>query len=143
MRNIFFIWWVMAAGVCAAQEQAANVPAAQAAPSDALPDLSSLRNPFVPVIPPPKIVETPVEQPVRKVDNIITVPQAPPQRRPPVPPPSLSIQGIVWGGDRPQAIIGGKVVGVGDTVQGVKIVSIRKSGIDVLSGGRKFHVPVD
>ena len=44
-------------------------------------------------------------------------------------PSSLTIQGLVWGGPRPQAIINGRVYSVGDTVSGGKIISINRDGV--------------
>lgn len=52
--------------------------------------------------------------------------------------PDFTIQGIIWGGRVPQAIINNKVMGVGDTVQGARIIDIGKEGITVLYGGRSF-----
>ncbi|MDD5155347.1 MAG: hypothetical protein PHF11_02545 [Candidatus Omnitrophica bacterium] len=58
-----------------------------------------------------------------------------------VPPPSLSVQGIIWGGKMPLAIIDNKVVKVGDTVSDAKIVSIGKSGIEVIFKNYIFTLP--
>lgn len=46
-----------------------------------------------------------------------------------VSPPSLTIQGILWGGKMPQAIINGKVYNVYDRVSGAKIIAIRRDGV--------------
>ena len=45
------------------------------------------------------------------------------------PLPSLQIQGTVWGGGFPQAIINNKVVKVGDTIEGTMVADINKSGV--------------
>jgi hypothetical protein len=50
----------------------------------------------------------------------------------PVPMPVLHLQGLFWGGNFPQAIINNKVVKEGDTIAGVKIISIKKDGVTVL-----------
>jgi len=55
-----------------------------------------------------------------------------------ISPPDLTIQGIIWGGRLTQAIINNKVLGVGDSIQGVKIIGIGKEGVTVLFGGRSF-----
>lgn len=47
-------------------------------------------------------------------------------------PPEFILNGIVWNTDRPQAIINNQIVNQGDTIEGAKIVSIRKSGIDLI-----------
>lgn len=52
--------------------------------------------------------------------------------KPQVPPPALTIQGIIWGGKIPQAIINDKVVKVGDTIAEAKITDIGKDGIEVI-----------
>jgi type II secretory pathway component PulC len=54
------------------------------------------------------------------------------------PPPDLKVQGIIWGGKLPQAIINNKVLKVGDTIQGTKVINIGKEGVTVLYGGRNF-----
>ena len=46
--------------------------------------------------------------------------------------PLLKVTGLVWNSKRPQAIINGQVVGVGETIGEVKIVNIRPDGVDVL-----------
>ncbi len=47
----------------------------------------------------------------------------------PVVPPTPTVQGLMWGGRRPQAVIDGKIYTVGETVQGVTIVAIDKTGV--------------
>ena len=48
--------------------------------------------------------------------------------------PALSVQGLIWGGSFPQAIINSRVVRVGDELEGVKITDIGKDGVSVLYG---------
>lgn len=48
------------------------------------------------------------------------------------PLPSLVVQGMIWGGNLPQAIINNKVLTIGDAIEGVKIKSIDKEGISVI-----------
>ena len=55
-------------------------------------------------------------------------------------PPPLTIQGIVWGGNFPQAIIDNKVVKVGDTVQDAQIVEISRNKVIILFKDRKFNL---
>jgi hypothetical protein len=55
-------------------------------------------------------------------------------------PPSLSVNGILWGGPKPQAIINNEVYGVGDAVGGVTILSIDQGGVTVeYQGGPVFY----
>ncbi len=58
-----------------------------------------------------------------------------------IQPPVLNIQGIVWGGDIPQAIIDGKVVRIGDIVANAHIVDISQKGVDIFFEGRQFSIP--
>lgn len=56
-----------------------------------------------------------------------------------VPMPSLDklkVQGVMWGGKFPQVVINGKVLAVGDAIEGFKIVSIEKKGITLDFSGR-------
>jgi hypothetical protein len=56
------------------------------------------------------------------------------------PLPSLTIQGIVWGGSLPQAIINNKVVKVGDMIEEARIISINKDGVTVFFGNREYNL---
>ncbi len=55
-------------------------------------------------------------------------------------PPDITIEGILWGTDEPQAIIDGDVYSVGDTLQGVeaKVFKI-KENIVFISYGEKIY----
>lgn len=48
------------------------------------------------------------------------------------------VQGIIWGGKMPQAIINNKVFNIGDSIEGAVIMSIDKTGIS-LSYGEKIY----
>ena len=52
----------------------------------------------------------------------------------------LSVQGIVWGGAFPQAIINNKVVKVGDTIKEARVIDISKDGVTVFLGGRQYNL---
>ena len=53
-----------------------------------------------------------------------------------IDPNVFIVQGIIWGGRMPQAIINNKVVAVGDIIDGAKISKIDKNGITLsVSGG--------
>jgi hypothetical protein len=56
------------------------------------------------------------------------------------PLPSLTVQGIVWGGAFPQAIINSKVVKIGDTIEEARIIEISKDGIIVVYGNKKYNL---
>lgn len=55
--------------------------------------------------------------------------------------PTIAIQGLIWGSNKPQAIIENKIVRVGDTVNGMTIVDINKEGLTVLYKNRKYDIP--
>jgi hypothetical protein len=65
------------------------------------------------------LLEEPVELPV-------------PER----PVPDVIINGIIWNSDRPQAIINGRIVDIGDTIFEIQITGIQKTGIEGLFDGR-------
>jgi hypothetical protein len=48
------------------------------------------------------------------------------------PLPSFAVQGLLWGGSLPQAVIDNQVVKVGDVIQDAEIVEISKDGVKVL-----------
>lgn len=54
-------------------------------------------------------------------------------------PASLTVQGLIWGGELPQAIVNGTVVKVGDTIGGARIISIDKNGVTVLFEEREYR----
>ena len=59
--------------------------------------------------------------------------------KPPQPPP-LTVQGLIWGGRFPQAIINNKVVKEGDTLEGARIISINKEGVTVSFELREYKL---
>lgn len=107
------------------------------------------QDPFTPRVPGEEI-RVQSAQPVHLVvidEPVVPVPSPPSEEplshrlpeekvRPPSIPeeplPAINISGLVWNTNRPQAIIDGHIVEVGDIVSGVKIVDIQKSGITVL-----------
>jgi hypothetical protein len=52
--------------------------------------------------------------------------------------PPLKIQGIIWGGRFNQAIINNKVVKIGDTVEGARIINIDRHRIIVFFEGEQY-----
>lgn len=55
-----------------------------------------------------------------------------------IPSPEITVEGIVSGGPAPQAVIQGKVVCVGDAVEGARITKITKEGVEVVYEGETF-----
>ena len=105
--------------------------------------LKKLRNPFIPQLPQPKAVqETPSDQTTRvevpEMPNSDQVPQAE------ITKPNFVISGLVWNTKRPQAIVNGEVVSIGDIVENWTIVDITNEGIEVTFQNKNFKIkPAD
>ena len=105
------------------------------------------RNPFAPQLPVVKKAPKPEPKPepkpdIKKTDR--------PKIKPRDPKPTLSnklptvsITGIIWNSRRPQAIINGRVIDIGDTIEDMKIIAIRKTGIDVSFRGASKTLKVN
>ncbi|MGE0267220.1 MAG: hypothetical protein AB7S78_02010 [Candidatus Omnitrophota bacterium] len=112
------------------------------------------RNPFTPQL--PKKVKIVEEKPKPGSDNSdknlsdkpkpdnqkiqTQTPVTADLKAPELPQPKFTITGILWNSDRPQAIINGQVVDIGDIVQEFKIESIDPTGIEVSFKGVKMTV---
>jgi len=145
--------------------------------------LRSLRNPFVPRTPKPKqelpsqrnLIDMPEErrnidrefESERKLEPPVRTPRSvkselpsenntTPEVKPPPQPatPKLEISGLIWNSDRPQAIINGRVLGIGDSIMGVpsdigeiipkvNIIGITSKGIDISFSGRTIRVSLE
>ncbi len=76
------------------------------------------RDPFVSLLP------TVEARPMARSDRVV------PSGSPPmVSAPSVNLEGVVWGGPRPQAVIDGEVYDLGDVVQGARITAIDRQGV--------------
>lgn len=103
-------------------------------------DASANKNPFKPLLPDtskPAVVENNNSTPTVTETPAAATPIIQKQE---IVPPSFNITGIVWNTDRPQAIINGQVITQGDTLSGAKIVSIRKSSIEILYQDTNFTI---
>jgi hypothetical protein len=54
--------------------------------------------------------------------------------------PQLTIQGVIWGSNIPQAIINNKVVKVGDILEGAEVTEINKEGVIILFAGVSYKL---
>lgn len=52
--------------------------------------------------------------------------------------PALRVGGMIWGSERPQAIIDGEVYDVGDVVKEAEIIGIDREGVTLFYKDRKF-----
>ncbi len=113
-------------------------------------EAAPVRDPFTPQVPQEirvRYVE-PVKPPEPQIEAPSTPPPGPIVELPPAFPeqipspammgslPAMTVAGVVWNTDRPQAIINGQIVGIGDIVSGAKILEIQKMGITFLFQGR-------
>ena len=141
---------------------------AQDAPTTIGPEerLLTIKNPFIPQLPvkpkppevpiklepkiEPKITQPPVVKP-EPVAMPVKMPEPPPkppqpqqieQVKPPeiIPVPQITVTGIVWNSDRPQAIINGKIVNQGDTILDIEITEIQKDFIKGQFHGRTITI---
>ncbi len=100
-----------------------------------------VENPFKSQL--PEIKEPKIEMPDKPPTNTTDDPSPKPPKPIVIPPeikekplPNITINGIIWNSERPQAIINGKIVDVGDTIAEIYITAIRKTGIDGRFDGR-------
>ncbi len=54
--------------------------------------------------------------------------------------PNFVVQGIIWGGDLPLAIINNKVLKIGDAIDEAVIEKIDKNGVTVSANGKVFKL---
>ncbi len=122
-----------------------------------LPQKSELnfKNPFLSALPKKEVkVEKPMKRPVVTRPKKRAIPKQKKVRpkakitkqkrvthpKQKITPPSLTIRGIVWGTQRPQAIVNGEVVSVGDTILGATVTAIDKTGIQIDYKGKSFTI---
>ncbi len=74
----------------------------------------------------------------KKPEVIKKIEEAPVQKK---SLPVLKIQGMVWGGNFPQAIINNKIVKIGDKIEDASIVEINKEGVVILFEKQKYSLP--
>ena len=121
------------------------------------PDISKFKNPFKTYLPEKEEIPSPAKiDELKKVEEEkkkqaakkekTSVPSKVKEQvkiEPPKPTiiaPKLEISGIVWNTERPQAIINGKVVAIGDKVSDSEIIAIDKTGVEILYQGQKFNI---
>ena len=88
---------------------------------------SGFRDPFESQLPRP-VIEVPAQAAAATVEEQVQ-------------PPAITVESQISGGPIPQAIIGGKVLRVGDKVQEALIIRIAKEGVEALYQGRTFLFP--
>lgn len=112
-----------------------------------------LRNPFkswlpkieeiIEKLPEPTKIEVTQPEPVAKPHVPVIQPPQEQIAEPVQAPPELTINGVVWGTERPQAIINNQVVSIGDTIENSKIVDIHPDGVDVIFSNKLFTIKIE
>ncbi len=107
-------------------------------------------NPFTPRLPPKPKIEPPpppvqpaptIEQPVRDEKSQPEIsPATPSEKDVKIEAPSLTITGLVWNTDTPQAIVNNQIVKLGDVIDGASIQAIHREGIDISYVGTVFTI---
>ena len=86
-----------------------------------------LRTPIKPVKP---VIETTLEPVLEEVKEVEIEKE--------IVLPTFTIQGMVWGGIKPQALINGQLCEKGDTIRGAEITDINKEGVTFVYKDKKF-----
>lgn len=131
-----------------------SVTSAQAelASDELLDRFGGLRNPFASWLPKveeiieklPEPTKIDIEQPVPVLPQPLpTVQPQEPVVEPEQKAPSLVINGVIWGTDKPQAIINDRVVSIGDTIENSKVVDIHQNGVDVIFSNKLFTIKIE
>ncbi len=91
-------------------------------------DNYNIRSPFKTQIPEPKPQQPVTEiKPQEEESGVVALPR-------------FNVQGMVWQGANPLAIINNRVLKVGDTLNDAKVVNVSKDGVDFLYQGRVFTI---
>ena len=97
--------------------------------------LLTTKDPFIPKLPQVKKIINAQGKPIFVPQNL----SHPVSQRQAVKP-RFQIAGLVWNTNRPQAIVNGQVVSIGDSIGGWIISQITKKGIEVTSEGTTFFI---
>ncbi len=136
MKPIIF---VMMLSIVLCQTSASIAIAQPAMSEDDWAQFEDFLDPFQPKFPKKEIpVEPAVE--ILPAAPVIETPIAPPAQQAPIVLPALTITGLVWNTDRPQAIVNNTIVDIGDTIGEVVIEKIRREGIDVRYREKNFFI---
>lgn len=142
MKNLFFLMILFFAGIV-------FIKADEMSDGDFLSLLDKVKNPFIADFPKPVVTsESPVKPPVAPVPKIVVPPVPKTVKSVVLPekvvlPADLKLEGVIAGEDIHQAIISGQVVGLQGTIEGARVVSITKDGVELLFKGKKFFLKAD
>ncbi len=104
--------------------------------------IRTLISPFLSKLPPPPVEVKKVEPDEVLIEEVVVPPKkVEPPPPPPKPPlPELILSGTILSKDNPRAIVNGKVLGIGDTIEGVKIMGVMRGEIDAFFEGEHFLI---
>ncbi|MDE1920742.1 MAG: hypothetical protein KGJ09_04955 [Candidatus Omnitrophica bacterium] len=113
--------------------------------------LDETKNPFEDGLPKPVAVQQPVPPapkplPPPPLPKPVLLPSVPKRVEPPAPvvlPDDIKVQGVMVGGGMHEAIIMDKIVGLGEVIEGAKVVAITKGGVTLEYKDRKFSLGID
>jgi hypothetical protein len=88
----------------------------------------NLRDPLVSLLPKPKLPEQKPKPAVGEAEKA------------PLKLPELVVNGLVWGGSNPQAVINGKLYSVGEAVEGATLTAIAADGVTLEFQGQMFQI---
>lgn len=57
--------------------------------------------------------------------------------------PQLTTEGLVWGGRYPQVIINGRVLRIGDSIEGAMVKDINRKGVVLIYKGVEFTLGIE
>lgn len=99
---------------------------------DATKIMGQLKNPFKIQLPIPVVKNAP--EPAEKAPE--------PEKSTPIeaPPPTVTLAGIVWNTDKPQAIINNEIMNIGDSIGGWVITDISQKGVSIKSMDGTKHL---
>ncbi len=104
--------------------------------------IRALISPFLSKLPPPPVEIKEVAPEEVLIEEVVPLPKkVEPPPPPPKPPlPELILSGTILSKDNPRAIVNGKVLAIGDTIEGVKIMGVMRGEIDAFFEGEHFLI---
>ncbi len=106
-------------------------------------ELDNIKSPFDDGIPKPVIINKPAPEAPKPVNIPKPQPRPQPVYSPEIMLPMLNLQGVVVGDGIEQAIIDDQVVPLHGTIEGARVDSVTKHGVELSYKGKKFFLKVD
>ncbi|MBF0384666.1 MAG: hypothetical protein HQL27_02225 [Candidatus Omnitrophica bacterium] len=61
----------------------------------------------------------------------------------PLSPPKITITGLIWNSEKPQAIANGQIVNIGDYIEECEILDINKDGLEIQFMTNSIQIPAN